>query len=131
MRAFLIMAASAALAGCVVHVRPLHSHVVYHEPPAEHRAPVVEHVHTDHCGHYYHNGGWFIHTGHVHGAGCGHHYHGGRWTLVREYTPPVKHVCMASCDHYHHDGRWYVMTKHVHGPGCGHALRAGIWVVLR
>src|SRR5436190_13307101 len=43
---------------------------------------VQGHVHNDHCGHFFYNGGWYMSNGHHHGPGCGHVNQGGRWVFV-------------------------------------------------
>ncbi len=74
MRKALALAAILGMSGCIVHA---HGH-----PPG--KVVVVEkgHVHTDHCGHYHHRGGWYHSAGHVHQAGCGHQFRGGIWVVV-------------------------------------------------
>jgi len=47
---------------------------------------VQGHVHNDHCGHFYYNGGWYMSNGHHHGPGCGHVNQGGRWVFVEVET---------------------------------------------
>src|SRR5687767_10956401 len=68
----LSLAAAAALgsAGCVVRA---HGH--------GHTAVVISagHFHSDHCGHYYWRGGWYIMNSHRHSVGCGHLYRSGIW----------------------------------------------------
>lgn len=65
-------------AGCVVHGHGRgRAHV--HGPAI---AIEAGHVHSEHCGHYHWNGGWYHRGGHVHGHGCGHHYKGGVWVHI-------------------------------------------------
>ncbi len=75
-RLALVTTLAAALVGCVVHARP-----------APRLGPTVViakgHVHTDRCGHFSHQGHWYLAQGHVHGRHCGHHLRGGVWVLVR------------------------------------------------
>jgi hypothetical protein len=73
----LALAALLGTSGCIVHA--------HRPPPPPHRDVVVierGHVHSDHCGHYYHRGGWYHSQGHVHGASCGHVFRGGLWIVV-------------------------------------------------
>ena len=77
MLAVLLILFAAASSGC-------RRHVVIHE----HRdadVVVIErgHVHTDHCGHYCHEGRWYHSAGHIHGQGCGHAHRDGVWVVVR------------------------------------------------
>lgn len=76
MRLLLVVASVAALGGCRVVMTPGH---IYVKPI--HPVVVISagHVHSDHCGHYYHRGSWHHYEGHRHARGCGHHYRGGRW----------------------------------------------------
>ena len=39
----------------------------------------VTHVHTDRCGHFHHEGYWYVARGHHHGPGCGHVQRDGVW----------------------------------------------------
>ena len=66
----------AGLSGCVVHGHG-HGRV---RTGVEVTVP-VGHIHSDHCGHYYHGNRWYHHGSHRHGHGCGHVYVGGRWVL--------------------------------------------------
>jgi hypothetical protein len=74
--AFLALA-GLALSGCIVHAHRGHGHV--HGPPV---VIAAGHVHSAHCGHYYHRGNWHHHHGHVHAAGCGHLFRGGIWIIA-------------------------------------------------
>ena len=57
-------------------------HGVIHEPDGD--VVVVEraHVHSHHCGHYYHRGHWRHVRNHIHGHGCGHVHRDGVWVFV-------------------------------------------------
>lgn len=68
--------AGAGLSGCVVH-----GHGYGHGHAGIEVTIPVAHVHTDHCGHYYHRDRWYHHSDHRHGPGCGHVYIAGRWTV--------------------------------------------------
>lgn len=74
--AWLLVLAAAAASGC-------RRHVLVHEH-GDRDVVVIErgHVHTDHCGHFFHRGHWRHHHGHVHRHGCGHHLRGGLWVVV-------------------------------------------------
>jgi hypothetical protein len=133
MRLALILAMGLPLFGCILHA---HRHPRHGEPV------VVDHVHTDHCGHYYWRGRWYYAERHAHGPGCGHTWVQERWTYieddgdrdgeVRHVVVDRGHVCSDPCDHYcDDDGRWIVVRGHRHGPGCGHHLVSGRWVVTR
>jgi hypothetical protein len=54
------------------------------EGPHGGRVVVIDrgHVHSHHCGHYWHRGNWHHLASHVHGDGCGHHHREGRWIVV-------------------------------------------------
>lgn len=69
--------AGAAATGCIVARHGRHHHVY---------GPSVVigagHVHSDHCGHFYHGGHWYHSHGHRHVVGCGHVYRGGMWIVV-------------------------------------------------
>ena len=56
---------------------------VYVGHPHHAKVVVIErgHAHTDHCGHYFHEGQWHHWEGHHHGPGCGHCNRGGRWEV--------------------------------------------------
>ena len=45
----------------------------------------IGHVHTEFCGHYWCDDGWYVISGHRHGPGCGHIYIDGRWSLHRDH----------------------------------------------
>lgn len=72
--ALLLVAATAS--GC-------RRHVIVHEKKNG-DIVVIErgHIHSDHCGHFFHGGHWRHHHGHVHRHGCGHHFRGGIWVVV-------------------------------------------------
>jgi len=73
--ALLLLLVAATAAGC-------RRHVIIHEKDGD--VVVIErgHIHSDHCGHFFHGGHWRYHNGHVHRAGCGHHFRGGIWVVV-------------------------------------------------
>lgn len=72
------LAASLALAGCLIHVdeqRGLHWHTAI-------EAVIPEgHLHNLLCGHCFSNGRWYYHPDHVHGLQCGHVFREGFWTF--------------------------------------------------
>lgn len=80
MRRVLALAAAvllgACLAGCIIRA---HGH-----PHGGGMAVVIPHghVHSAHCGHYFHKGKWYHWHGHRHGPGCGHILRGGVWIIV-------------------------------------------------
>ena len=57
-------------------------HVVVHEADGD--VVVIErgHVHSHHCGHYFHRGHWRYARGHVHAHGCGHVHRDNVWVFV-------------------------------------------------
>ena len=69
--------AATATGGCLVARHGNHHHVY---GPAV--AIGVRHVHSDHCGHFYHGGSWYHSHGHRHVVGCGHVWRGGMWVVV-------------------------------------------------
>lgn len=73
-----LFVAAATSSGCRRHV------VVHERHDHDPDVVVIErgHVHTDHCGHFFHRGHWRHHHGHVHRHGCGHHFRGGLWVVV-------------------------------------------------
>jgi hypothetical protein len=70
----LILAGALLMAGCVAtgpgYVHPVYGPAVYVD---------VTHVHTDDCGHFHHEGYWYVARGHRHGSGCGHVKRDGDW----------------------------------------------------
>ena len=62
-------------------VHPCHGHGRVHTG-VEVTVPVA-HIHTDHCGHYYHGNTVYHMQGHRHGPGCGHNWNGKLWVSVR------------------------------------------------
>ncbi len=129
-----------ASAGCRVRVRE-HSPgpdrvVVYdvdHCPDPDGKIVVIQHghIHDAQCGHYWHNGRWYVMHEHHHGHGCGHHFHEGAWVLAGAVKIGAAHVHSAHCGHYHHGGQWYYVKGHVHAHGCGHRLDGKIWIAVR
>jgi hypothetical protein len=89
------------------------------------------HIHSDHCGHFWHNGTWYASRGHVHGPSCGHSYVEGVWVHAGLVTIKTGHVHSDHCGHFNHGGSWYYMHNHKHGPGCGHTHRNGVWIAVR
>jgi hypothetical protein len=77
--AFLALACALALASMACARR-----TTVIEGPHGGKVVVVErgHVHTAHCGHYWHRGSWYHAAAHVHGDGCGHVHREGRWIIV-------------------------------------------------
>ena len=74
--ALILLLVAATASGC-------RRHVIVHEK-ANGDVVVIErgHIHSDHCGHYYHGGHWRFSSGHVHQHGCGHVHRGGMWIVV-------------------------------------------------
>jgi hypothetical protein len=72
----LVLASASTLGAC-------RRHVVVHETP---RGDVVViergHIHSHHCGHYFHRGHWYVAHGHVHAHGCGHVHRDGIWVVL-------------------------------------------------
>ncbi len=139
MKRAIILVAAIAVPGClVVRDHPPRRVVVDDDYEVSRPAPsgnvwVVDrtHVHTSGCGHYWHNGTWYHHTGHVHGAGCGHAFVEGVWVHAGVVTIKTGHVHSDHCGHFQHGGSWYYMHEHRHGPGCGHVHRNGIWIAVK
>jgi len=88
----ILIVAAAVLPGCHRHHhhpgpgpdipphRPAgHVHPRFGHPEWVHDA---RHVHSHNCGHYHHNGRWYVHDGHIHRDGCGHHLRGGIWIVI-------------------------------------------------
>ena len=66
-----------AVSGCRVQASMYVGH------PHHVRLVTIEqaHVHTEACGHYWHEGHWYHWDGHHHGVGCGHVLVSGRWEV--------------------------------------------------
>ena len=69
------VALAVVLAGC----GPRRTVIIMDRTPG--KIVVVEkgHSHTNHCGHYHHNGNWYHAKGHSHGKKCGHKKVHGKW----------------------------------------------------
>jgi hypothetical protein len=78
MRTLILLAGLLALAATASCRR----HVVIRERDGD--VVVIErgHIHSDHCGHWFHRGRWHHHAGHVHKHGCGHVHRDGLWIIV-------------------------------------------------
>jgi hypothetical protein len=75
------------------------------------------HVHSSHCGHYWHHGCWHLYPeDHVYyEAGYGH------FGLYVEYRDTDPYVWDG--------GTWIVVRGHTHGPRCGHYFHHQRWHV--
>ncbi len=120
----LLAAGVLALPGCVVHGHGHGSAVVI----------TSGHLHSDHCGHYYWRGGWYLMSSHHHAHNCGHVYRGGLW-IYDDGGPLHGNTVVITAGHVHHDacghfywrGGWDHSNGPPHGHGCGHTNKGGTW----